>query len=614
MRFINIHVLVCIFSLLVLLMVVYKHIVNYDKIDNYMNIIQTDNSKCSAISYTTEPISCLSYLKSCHDEYYENVILKNINENDRNYIDLLAMTGNIDISKVTDPEALKIISTIGNMYRLKIGNTLGSECTIPIKHFQKFEIDDDCLKNIGGNWFGVNIGCSIPIPEKVPPPPPSKYNVQNSKIPPQYVNDKFMAFVDELHKRNITGLKPPQSVMPFIYNVQLPDINEFPDLTIPIMKYRQYYYQQKQIFDSLPVRCGYIYGMAYSYNKPNGENAVIPIVQKKFKDKYYTLIYRYGTDAFRRATEISEGLSEWFEKDTNWDKPKPKADVLVDPNNNYDNINKFLSQKGETYRDRFLFDNIKKSQTRYSIIIEVFNSYNTNPIFTLDLARYGSDKQDILKFFSSARVRDTEYTSNKNIITEQFNTSLFSIKNNGAKDVAWTIAMKKPSCIESFPVYMCIPTANVCMPNTQMCNWQKWFSGNIIVSNDTPIDLNGQINDFDNFKKTNIGEWMNIWAYAEYSDNFQNIEMNTGKYVMNPYAFRAVFNRPQNIDDDKWALLIWKIISGDETNAAYSQTYKDLIPKLKNKQQLEFEDYIFACKNALANGQQKPFAVSMACI
>lgn len=605
-----------VFIVLCSIMIVLRYLSNkFFIVDRFYNLPLTA-STCSSIPLSSTPLSCLTFLKTCHKDYYDNVILKNRSKIDRDYLDLAAMGGKVDISNIKDEETIKLISVLGNMHRFQNDRSAYDVCVLPTKHLQSYEIDEDCLKDKGGYWLGGNVGCGIPIPDKVP-----SQQVRNSYNPrfaqeetPTFINDNFMQFVNELDERNKSGLKPPKYVLPFVNNVQLPDTNEFPELLNPIMKYREYYYQQKQVFETLQVRCGYINGIAYSYNKPNGENAIIPIVQKRFKDRYYTLIYRYATDAFRKSSEISEGLSEWFEKDTNWDKPKPKFDVLVDPKNNYDNLDKFLNHKNETYRDRFLFDNIKNSPTRYSIIIEVFNSYNKKPIFSLDLARYGSDEKDISKFFSSGRVRDSEFTSNKNIIVNQFNLSLFSIKNNGAKDVAWTIATNSPSCSADFPVYMCIPTADVCMPNTPMCNWQKWFSGNIIVTNDYPINLNGQISDFDNFKKKHIGEWMNIWAYAEYNDNFQNIEMNTGKYVMNPYAFRAVFNRPNNISDDKWALLIWKLISGDETTAEYSQTYKDLIKKVKDKQQLEFDDYVFACKNALANGQQKPFALSMACI
>ena len=115
------------------------------------------------------------------------------------------------------------------------------------------------------------------------------------------------------------------------------------------------------------------------------------------------------------------------------------------------------------------------------------------------------------------------------------------------------------------------------------------------------------------FRKQHIGEWMNVYACADYHDPFYKIEMNKGDIMLNPFLFRSIFNRPENMTDDQWALFIWKTISGDDMTAQHSETYKTLAQNVKGKTQLDFKDYVFACKNALASTQQMNTARNMGC-
>lgn len=416
------------------------------------------------------------------------------------------------------------------------------------------------------------------------------------------------------------------------FSPKLPTSSQFPELSQVIKEYEQDYFTKYNAFLAAPTRCGYINGRIWDKdNQTTGKEAIIPIIQKRFGNKYYSLLYKYTTEAFKQLKP--KKLQDWYTKDFNWDKPEPKMDRMDDPMNMYSTIDEFINNPRETYRDPFLMSVMKTNKTRFSLIVEVCNQYNPNPLVTLEFIKYSTDMvdrekddvasnsklndpvtkkrrneilKDSMKWFAKWRLKDSPFTTNKRLLYEQFNCETFSI--DAGPEQSWTIGYvgKKPNC-QDHRVFFTIPTGS-------SCPWQQWFQGNIVVSPDEAINLGGNIQDFNEFRKKHIGEWMNVWICAENDDPFQVMEMVKGIPNFNPYAFRDIFLRKPGQSDAAWAMYIWKTISKDGAAAQYNDTYKALVKKVKGKNSITFADYRMACDAALSNTTTATTAREAGCI
>ena len=484
------------------------------------------------------------------------------------------------------------------------GKSLGS-CTTPYPEFQNFEIGSECYS--GAEFNGQKIGCMVPFGKQnereVTLPGLSLLSFIKKKI----LVDTLMDVVDEAYKRLFVG--PPVNFLgkPADFSPNLPDIYSFPQVADVINSYKQYYNDNMKVFRSLPTRCGYIMGKNYyDFNFRDGKDDVIPVIQKKFGDKYFTLFYKYTTEALKGIAV--DNVADWITQDADWNSPKITANLISDPNDTYKTIDEFLNDKKTTYRDRYFIEFMKKNSSRFTIIVEVYNEFNKDPIFTLGLVKYSRDEdnRNFTKFFGKGHVTD-KYTSNKKIIEKQYDYKTFQIDcgNSGA---SWVIGNLPENC-RSTPVFMAILNGN-------QCNWQNWLKGYIMVAQDDPIDLAAPIADFDTFKIKHVGQWMNVWMCAEEKDPFQDIQMTKSIFYLDPYKFYKIFNRENGQTDEQWAAFIYLNISGDlqTTSAKYTKTYKTLLGIVKGKNNISFDDYKMVCTDAIGNKQTIVTSQQMGCL
>lgn len=581
------------FLVLVVMIISVIEMSKHSRLDNISTYADPLPPMCSSFPPNPQSINCLEYLQTCQADYYnDEVTTKNKQD---------TMQRNIVLGK-------------SKLAVMPDGMSLES-CTIPIDMFPMFELDKAC--GDGSKFKSKDIGCMVPLRSQNVRKKDALagIHVVGPGLKKTVRTDALMDVVKAAYERMIDGGTPPrESIFTALSSrPTLPRKEQFPDLSDVIAKYQIYYNDKLQNFQTLPTRYGYIMGKIYmtADMKPVEEGIVttIPIIQKRIDNRYYTLIYRYTTEAFLSLE--CNNLAEWFLKDPEAGKPSQKMDLVTDPIISFVKIEDFLAHKIMQYRSQYLIEVLKKNKSRFSIIIEVGNQFNKDPLLTIELTKYSVDMEDgddigLMKFFSKGRIVE-RYTSNKRLFMEQFDVSTFKI--NCGQEHAWTIGYtqeKGVSC-QNHNVFMTIPTG-------KKCPWQGWFKGCIIVSNDAPVNIAGPIKDFDEFKRKNVGQWMNVWMCAENGDPFQDIQIVPGLLPFNPYAFREVFIRKEGQSDESWALFIWKTISLDGDTARYSEVFKKLLENVKDKNILDFKDYEMACNAALSNLQYTKAAVNMGCL
>ena len=607
-----------------------------------------DNPICGATIADSEAVNCYDYMIQCEPQYYRDEI----------------QTGNQG----------KMNVRLNVLKRMKVAAVNGKRlrgCSIPTYDFQNFELSQ-CPKNFQFNpGQGKYAACTVLFGARNAHKKDLVKGIHLKGINKTVWNEAITDFTDPALQLWTDGFRPPTQLLNSNLNFTpiLPNGQQFPEIADALRGYEADYYEKVRAFSTAPVRGGYIMGRIWDKNSGNsGYDAIIPIVQKKFGNRYYSLMYRYTTKALKMI-EI-DNVSEWFSANFNWDNPKPNANQAEDPNVAFNSIEEFIHNDTSAYRERYLFDFMKVNRVRFSIIVEVFNKVNGKvPLISLEFTKYASDIEkgadgDICKWFGRFRLKDSPFTSNKKLIIDQYNVPTFKL--NCGNQQAWTAGYVSENDIncKNHMVYMCIPTAK------GKCGWQEWFRGHICVSNDLPINLAGPFADFEEFKKKYAGEYMNVWMCAETGDPFQNIAMTRGVQSLNPYIFRSIFQRKPGQSDEQWAMYIWKSISNEgvgveppdiKTNppstfkarftpvqlsptppavtalvnanktpaqapapppspfgpgetAQLSDGFAYLKGAVKGKDKLLFEDYRKVCDIALLGKQSKRFAMEMGCI
>lgn len=548
---------------------------------------------CSPFPPDPKNISCWDYLSTCQAKYFADVV----------------QTKNPD-----DARKRAFVLQRAKLATMPNGQSLGS-CTIPYTDFRMFELTEQCAD--GSKFHSKDVGCMTPFKaQNVRKEDAIKgVHVAGPGLKKTVRTDALMDGVREAFKRMEEGAVAPRDmIFPTMhYRPNLPNRENLPELAGIMGEYENFYNQKFAAFRTSNTRCGYVMGKVYITPdmKPikNGKIDTMPLIQKKFGDRYYSMLYRYTQDAYKNLE--CNNLSEWFFNDPDYEKPVQRMELMTDPNTTYQQLDEFLKHKTMQYRNQYMVDVIKNNKSRFYIIIEVGNQTAKDPIFTLQLCKYGIDmgkkkEIDLMKFFGKGRIMD-EFTSNKQLINEQFNVSTFNI--DCGTEHAWTIGYTQPNGVncQNHNVFMTIPTGKT-------CPWQGWFRGGIIVSNGAPINLASPIDNYDEFRKNNLGQWMTLWVCAENGDPFQEIQMLPGISNFNPYAFYGVFKRKEGQTDESWALFIWKTISGDGDAAKYNETFQKLADKVKGKNILDFQDYLMVCDSALSNQTFIKTAMNSGCI
>lgn len=541
--------------------------------------------------------SCWDYLSTCYPKYFKDKIQTD------NAKDTMRRRFVLERSKLA----------------VEAGGDSLQGCSMQYPYYQMFELTDSCPD--GSKFHSKELGCVTKFTFKYD----DKTKVTNID------NDSNLPkFSMEAYKRMSDGSSAPSDKL--YPNTRLepkiPNRDVFPELQSIMNDYEAYYRKKLGEFMIAPLRCGYVVGPIYDKkeqkekkedNKKGADqgvsgggkdahkNKLTPIIQKRFGHRYYTLLYKYTTEAFKNIG--IDNLADWFSTDLQDQEDMQKMELSTDPNTTYESIEKFLSDQMMQYRSQYLVDIMKNNKSRYYVIVEVGNKYNEEPILRLQLCKYSTDMEDkdhvdLMKFFGKGRLMP-EYTSNKRLIEEQFGLTTFKI--DSGQDYAWTIGYTSSNKCKDHYVFMTIPTG-------KSCPWQGWFRGNIVVSNEGPINIAGTIDNFDAFKKKNVGQWMNVWVCAENGDPFQDILMTPGIINFNPHMFQNIFVRRPNQIDESWALFIWKTISGEEDSAIHSDAFKRLLEVVKGKNTLDFKEYSIACNAALKGVQTKKAAHAIGCL
>uniref|UniRef100_A0A6C0BHI2 Uncharacterized protein n=1 Tax=viral metagenome TaxID=1070528 RepID=A0A6C0BHI2_9ZZZZ len=555
--------------------------------------------------------SCLDYVVSCKNKWFNDEVIKNKSKSEYRLATLNEMVMAMD-SK---------------------GKNLQS-CKLPYDMLKKYEMDEnDCPE--GSKFDAFNKSCVVKIGQK---------NSQRTGL--RIVkSDATMDFIDNIRERYFEGMKNPDITVGNTPQMT-PDKTIFPELNKQITEYENYYNSKTAAFREQKIRWGYIVGLEYSMDNPQGKLGNINVIQKKFGDRYYSLAYKYTTAAYKSAIE-SPNLPSWFTEHMNWEKPKVRGEAMGDLTSTYKTPDDFIASD-VTYRAEFILRTLEKTKGRVSVIIEVFNSKNPgNPLISLEFMRHGRDENNIYKFFSRLRLVNSEFTSNKRLIEDQMNCRVFSI--NAGPSGSWHIGYTTPDqCGDNF-VYMTIPTG-------QNCPWHGWFKGNIVVSNSDPVILGGNIADFESFKKNNVGDLMLVWMCADNNDPLQNIQISKDSLNFNPFLFKSIFIRKPGATDEEWAMYIYKTITNDgmkldieqtpapkieikldappaggplvpapvfnfppaiklPSDTAYmSKEYKMLVERVKGKNVLDFDDFLMVCNTAMKDSVRAKTAKEVGCI
>lgn len=560
--------------------------------------VETLPQICSDFPPTDRVVGCLEFLQTCQPDYY------------RHHID----TGNN-----MDSFMRKYVLGKGKLAIQPDGRSYHS-CSIPVTEFTELELgwslgcrgfEEGKYDEFRPYFVSKEVGCMVPFgsenTEKVDAIP--GVHVAGPGLKKTVYTDALSDLGKSTFMRMYRGKQSPTYAYPTLArNPTLPSKEEFPELVNILDQYQDYYNKKWDIFRVALTRCGYILGNVYMTPdlKPipgGGRVEMTPIVQKKFDGKYFSLLYRYTSEAFN--TFECNNLSDWFIVDDDPSKPSSKMELMADPNVQFSHLDDFLTDKIKQYRNRYLMDVFRINHVKFTIIIEVGNQYHKDPIFTVGFTKFWMDTYNHVLWFDQKRLIE-RYTSNKKVFNQRYDYPLCSI--NCGTEHAWTMGYANYGVdCKNHTVFMTIPTGKT-------CPWQQWFRGNIVISNDEAINIAGPISDFDKFKKDNLGQWMHIWISADNGDPFQEIQMSPGILNFNPYMFKEAFVRKEGQTDESWALFIWKTISGEGDTAHYNETYKELIDKVKGKNILDFKDYVSTCVTSLQSLQFIKPARSMGCL
>lgn len=560
---------------------------------------------CLTFPPNPQDLSCLDYMQSCHNAHYMQNIVEPRDPEKGDF------TPN-------DQNKTNVRNDILSKMRIATDNGRSlNGCAVVYKDFKNFEIDAKRQCPLGSNFMGVDKGCVVTIGTR---------NVHKKRditigklsigIERTTYKDALTEIVDTIDNWYYKPIAVPRTRLgkAISFNLNMPNINDYPHLHSVFAQYVDWYNARLNAFRNADFRGGYIMGKYEDMEEKKEKNGIVPILQKKFYGKYYTLFYKYTVKAGLKAfDEKEETIGELFIENNSLNTPKPRMDMQSDFVQNYPDLEEFVTSLDVSYRSKYIMDFIKKNKVRFSIILQVFNSENKNskePLTSMELFKYSGDGEkveNISKIFSKYRLADSPYTTNKQMLMAQPNISCFQI--DCGEQQAWTIGYVNPKQVNctNHPVYFTIQSGS-------QCNWQEWLRCYIVTSNDDPINLAGNLGDFDKFKQKHVGDYMLLWMCADHHDQFQNIQMTKDNVNPNPFAMDNIFTRKPDYTDEQWALHIWMTMSGDPAETAkFSEGYKEILPKLKGKSIMEFADYINVCKRCMSSVNHIPAGKANGC-
>ena len=424
------------------------------------------------------------------------------------------------------------------------------------------------------------------------------------------------------------------------YVPMMPNIGTYPKLAGVIGAYQSYYARKKAEFDSANLRIGYTKGRVSTMMNPDGAIDTMPLIQQKFDNGYYTLLYKYTASSFKDSvTDKTLSLAELFFKRMDKKTYYPMAPTIPgDPKQSFSDVQELILSPDAAYRNQFLVDVMRYTKVRFSIILQVFNSKHKEgalkPKFSLELYKYGKDKDDeegVGNFFSKFRVRDSKYTSNKNLLRNQHWISIFAINCGKNAPNAWTISMPSRSRARgrelncNTPIYMTIPTPSIkskadrnylnTLKNSCTWDWMQKYEGRILYSNGDPLDMSKNMGNVEDFEDKHVGDIMLLWMKCEYHDPYQILQVVPWNVFVDPHSLQNIMFRPKDADDQVWAASILKIMTGSQgEDVKTTDEFKALVEKLAGKQELDFQEYVDMCDTYTLNTQTRKFAGDVGCI
>lgn len=558
-----------------------------------------DYQHCLAYPPNYLDLSCLDYMQSCHNAHYMQNIVQPRDPEKGDFTP-------------KDQGKTNIRNDILSKMRVGTdnGRALGG-CAILYRDFKNFEIDQKRQCPLGSTFMGVDKGCVVQIGARNAH---KKRDITVGKlsigIERTTYKDALTEIVDTIDDWYFKPIAVPRTILgqAVSFGLNMPGTDN-PRLQNVLAQYGNWYNTRLNAFRNADFRGGYIMGKIVEDNKE--KKGIMPVLQKKFRGRYYTLFYKYTVKAGLKALEDKEEtIGDLFIDNNSLKDPKPRMEIMSDFVMGYPDLNEFVTTLDGSYRSKYLMDFMKKNKVRFSIILQVFNSESPDPLFSMELFKYSGDGEkieNISKIFTKYRVAESEFTSNKKMMMDQPNIRCFQI--DCGEEQAWTIGYVDPKRVDcgNHPVYFTIPSGS-------SCNWQEWLKGYVIVTNGDAINLAGNLGDFEQFKKKHMGEYMLMWMCAEHHDPFQNIQMTKDNINPNPFAMENIFFRKPNQTDDAWALNIWMNMSGDKIEAAkFSEGYKEILEKIRGKDEMAFEDYISLCKRCMSGVNYVPFAKTTGC-
>lgn len=421
----------------------------------------------------------------------------------------------------------------------------------------------------------------------------------------------------------------------------MPNIGKYPKLAGVIAAYQSYYAQKKAEFDSATLRIGYTKGRVYTMMNPDGAIDTMPLIQQKFDGGYYTLLYKYTAKSYANSvTDKTLSLAELFFKKMDKKTYYPMAPTIPgDPKQSFSDVQELILSPDAAYRNQFLVDVMRYTKVRFSIILQVFDSKHKadgalKPKFSLELYKYGRDKTDeegVGMFFSKFRVRDSKYTSNKTLLRNQHQISIFSINCGKNAPNAWTISMPSTSAARgrelncNTSIYMTIPTPSIkskadrnylnTLKTSCTWAWMQKYEGRILYSNDEPLDMSKDKGNVEDFEDKHVGDIMLLWMKCEYHDPYQILQVVPWNVFVDPHSLQNIMFRPKDADDQVWAASILKIMTGSQgEDVKTTDEFKALVEKLEGKQELDFQEYVDMCDTYTLNMQTRQFAGDVGCI